>query len=317
MRVTDNATLRMVVASLQQQQEKIYNLQEQVSSGMKINSPSDDPVSAQQALDIKVLIAQNDQYSRNIESGKTWLEQMDSSLSSMNSTLVRVKELATQMSNGTYDAAARQNAANEIEQLKAQLISLGNTQIGGKYVFGGYVTDQPPFTTTDGVPTATDTAGHYTGTTDSIIIQIDQQSTIAINYDGGKLLRGGTPPGSSGTDVIGVPNDPNNLHGLNGLITALNNNDVSGITNAITDVTSSIQQIQAAQSEVGARENRLETASEKLTGTKDYLTKALSGKEDADYTQVLSDIAKQQTIYQATLQATSIFSKISLLDYMK
>jgi flagellar hook-associated protein 3 FlgL len=236
------------------------------------------------------------------------LSQMDSSLSDMNSVMVRVKELAIQMSNGTYDAGARENAVNEIEQLKAQFISLGNTQIGGKYVFGGFVTDQPPFVTTDGVPTATDMAGDYKGTDDSINIQIDQQSFITINYSGGKLLRGGTPPGSSGTDIIGVMDD---------LITALHNNDVSGITSAITSVTSSIEQIQAAQSEVGARANRLENATEILTGTKDYLTKALSNKQDADYTEVLSDIAKQQTIYQATLQATAIFSRISLLDYMK
>jgi flagellar hook-associated protein 3 FlgL len=298
----------MVVASLQQQQEKIYSLQQQVSSGLKINMPSDDPISAQQSLDMKVLIAANSQYSRNIETGNIWLSQMDSSLSDMNNVMVRVKELATQMANGTYDAGARQNAVNEIEQLKAQLISLGNTQIGGKYVFGGFVTDQPPFITADGVPTATDIAGDYKGTDDSINIQIDQQSFITINYSGGRLLRGGTPPGSSGTDIIGV---------MDGLITALNNNDVSGITSTITSVTSSIRQIQAAQSEVGARENRLDNASEVLAGTKDYLTKALSNKQDADYTEVLSDIAKQQTIYQATLQATAIFSRISLLDYMK
>jgi flagellar hook-associated protein 3 FlgL len=267
--------------------------------------PSDDPISAQQAMNMKVLLAANSQYSRNIETGNIWLSQMDSSLSDMNNVMVRVKELAIQMANGTYDASARENAVNEIEQLKAQLISLGNTQIGGKYVFGGFVTDQPPFITT---ATATNQVGDYIGTDDSINIQIDQQSFITINYSGGRLLRGGTPPGSGGTDIIGV---------MDGLITALNNNDVSGITSAITSVTSSIQQIQAAQSEVGARENRLENASEILTGTKDYLTKALSNKEDADYTEVLSDIAKQQTIYQATLQATAIFSRISLLDYMK
>ena len=308
MRVTDNATLRMVVASLQQQQEKIYNLQEQVSSGKKINAPSDDPVSAQQALDMKALIAANSQYSRNIETGNTWLAQMDSSLSDMNNVLVRVKELATQMANGTYDASARQNAANEIQQLKDQLISLGNTQIGGKYVFGGFVSDKPPFITTDGVPTATDKAGDYKGTEDQINIQIDQQSFIAINYSGSKLLRGGTPPGSSGTDIIGM---------MDGLITSLNNNDATSVSSAIGTISKSIEQIQAAQSEVGARENRLERSGEILTGTKAYLTEALSGKQDADYTQVLSDISKQQTIYQATLQATAMFSKISLLDYMK
>lgn len=307
MRVTDNATTRMVLATLQKQQEKVYTLQQQLSSGMRINAPSDDPASAQQALDMKVLIAANGQYSRNIDTGNTWLSQMDSSLSDMNNVMVRVRELATQMANGIYDAGARQNAANEIQGLKDQLISLGNTQIGGKYIFGGFVSDQPPFISTDGVPTPADLAGDYKGTDDAINVQIDQQSFMAINYSGGKLLRGGTPPGSSGTDIIGL---------MDGLITALNANDTDSVRGSITSINSSIQQLQAAQGEVGARENRLEKAGEILTGTRDYLTKALSEKQDVDFLQVLSDLTKQQTAYQATLEATAMFAKISLLDYM-
>lgn len=294
MRVTDNATTRMVLATLQQQQERVYNLQQQVSSGMRINAPSDDPVSAQQALDMKVLIAANGQYSRNISTGNTWLAQMDSALSDMHNVMVRARELATQMANGIYDAGARQNAANEIQGLKDQLISLGNTQIGGKYVFGGFVSDQPPFAAN----------GNFAGTDDPINIQIDQNSLIAINYSGGKLLRGT----GGGTDIIGVMDD---------LIAALNANDTSTVRSSIDRVDSSMQQIQAAQGDVGARENRLEKAGEILAGTRDYLTKALSEKQDADFTQVLSDLAKQQIAYQATLEATARFSKISLLDYMR
>ena len=300
MRVTDNATARMVLATLQQQQERVYTLQQQVSSGMRINAPSDDPVSAQQALDMKVLIAANDQYSRNIATGNTWLAQMDSSLSDMNNVMVRARELATQMANGIYDASARQSAANEIQGLKDQLISLGNTQIGGKYIYGGFVSDKPPF----------DANGNFNGTGDSINIQIDQQSFIAINYSGGKLLRGltGTPPVKTGTDIIDT---------LDQLKTDLQSNDTNNVRSSIVKINSSIQQIQAAQGDVGARENRLEKAGDILTGTRDYLTKALSGKQDADFTQVLSDLAKQQTAYQATLASTAMFSKISLLDYMR
>ncbi len=308
MRVTENMTMNLTLAMLQQQQEKINTLQQQVSSGLRINEPADDPVSAQQALDLKAVMAATDQYSRNIQTGTSWLSQMDSSMSNMNNVLVRAKELATQMANGTYDAADRQSAAIEVTQLRDQMISLGNTQIAGKYVFGGFVSDQPPFVTQDGVPTATDKAGDFKGTDDPINIQIGPASSVAINYSGGKLLRGGTPPGSSGPDVIGTLND---------LITALNNNDQQGITNSLPGLTNSLQQIQAAQGEVGARENRLEDSDKILTSSKDYLTKALSSKEDADYTQVLSDLAKQQTAYQATLAATAQFAKISLLDYMK
>lgn len=308
MRVTENMTMSMVIASLQRQQEMVNNLQQQVSSGLRINQPSDDPVSAQQVLDIKGFMAATDQYSRNIQTGTSWLSQMDSSMTEMNSVLIRVRELATQMSNGTYAASERQAAANEVLQLRDQMVALGNTQIAGKYIFGGFMSDQPPFVTADGVPNPGDRAGDFKGTDDPVEIQISQGSFIAINYSGGRLLRGGTPPGSSGTDVIGT---------LNGLLTALNNNDITGISNSISGLDGSLKQIQAAQGDVGARENRLQTAGNVLTSTKDYLTKNLSSKQDADYLQVLSDLSKEQTAYQATLAATVQFSKLSLLDYMK
>ncbi len=298
MRITENSTMKMVVAMLQQQQERVNTLSQQVSSGSRINQPSDDPVSAQQVLNLKGLMSATDQYSRNIQTGTTWLNQMDSTMGNMNNLLVRAKELATQMANASYSASDRQSAAVEVTQLRDQMISLGNTQIAGKYVFGGFVSDQPPF----------DATGNFNGTDDQVNIQVDQGSYIPINYSGGKLLRGGTPAGSSGTDVIGV---------LNNLITALNNNDVSGISSSITGLTSSLQQIQTAQGDVGARENRLQNADNILTSTKDYLTKAVSAKQDTDLTQVLSDLAKQQTAYQATLAASAKFSQLSLLDYMQ
>ena len=161
------------------------------------------------------------------------------------------------------------------------------------------MSDQPPFDTTTGV---------FNGTEDDVKIQIGQGSFIPINYSGGKLLRGGTPPGSSGTDIIGT---------LGGLVTALNNNDLAGISGSISGLDSSLKQVQQAQGDVGARENRLQTAGNVLTGTKDYLTKNLSSKQDADSLQVLSDLSKEQIAYQATLAANAQFAKMSLLDYMK
>lgn len=298
MRVTENSTMRMVVAMLDQQQEKVNTLQQQVSSGLRINQPSDDPVSAQQVLNLQGIMSATDQYSRNIQTGTTWLNQMDSSMTNMNNVLTNAKQLAIQMANGSYGASDRQNAAVEVTQLRDQMISLGNTQIAGKYVFGGFVSDQPPF----------DASGAFKGTDDQVNIQIDQGSYIPINYSGGKLLRGGTPPGSSGADAIGV---------LNNLITALNNNDVAGVGSSISGLDSSLDQIQAAQGDVGARENRLQNADNILTSTKDYLTKAVSAKQDADLTQVLSSLATQQTAFQATLAASAKFSQLSLLDYMQ
>jgi flagellar hook-associated protein 3 FlgL len=297
MRITENMTSAMVQSMLNQQQENINNLEQQASSGLRINEPSDDPASAQQVLNLQGLLAAANQYSTNIQTGTTWLSQTDSTMATMNNVLTSAKELATQMANSTYGASDRQNAAAQATQLRDEMISLGNNQAAGQYIFGGYAGSQPPF--------AAD--GTFSGTDDQVNIEVDQGSYVSINYPGGTLLRGGIPPGSSGTDVIGV---------LNNLITALTNNDVSGVSSTISGLDSSMSQLQAAQVDVGARENRLQNDANTLTSTQDYLTQAVSAKQDADYTQVLSDLSTQQTVYQATLAVSAKFSQLSLLDYM-
>ena len=294
MRITENMTSAMVQSMLNQQQENINNLEQQASSGLRINEPSDDPASAQQVLNLQGLLAAANQYSTNIQTGTTWLSQTDSTMATMNNVLTSAKELATQMANSTYGASDRQNAAAQATQLRDEMVSLGNTQVAGQYIFGGYAGSQPPF--------AAD--GTFSGTDDQINIEVDQGSYVSINYPGGTLLQGG----SSGTGAIGV---------LNSLIKALTNNDVSGVSSTISGLDSSMSQLQAAQVDVGARENRLQNDANTLTSTQDYLTQAVSAKQDADYTQVLSDLSTQQTVYQATLAVSAKFSQLSLLDYMQ
>lgn len=298
MRITENMTSAMVTSMLNQEQASMNTLTQQASSGLQINSPSDNPSGAQQVLNLQGLLAASNQYSTNIQTGTSWLGQVDSTMSSMNNVLTSAKELATQMSNSTYSASDRQSAASQATQLLNQMISLGNTQVDGNYVFGGFDNSQPPF----------DTSGNFNGTNDSVNVEVDKGSYVSINYPGGTLLRGGTPPGSSGTDIIGT---------LNNFITALNNNDASGISTAISGLSSSLSQLQAAQADVGSREDNLQNDANTLTSTQEYLTKAVSAKQDADYTQVLSDLSTQQTVYQATLAAAAKISQISLLDYMQ
>jgi flagellar hook-associated protein 3 FlgL len=288
----------MVQSMLNQQQENINTLEQQASSGLRISEPSDDPAGTQQVLNLQGLLAASNQYSTNIQTGTTWLGQVDSTMSSMNNVLTSAQELATQMSNGTYSASDRQSAASQATQLLNQLISLGNTQVDGSYVFGGFDNSQPPF----------DASGNFNGTNDSVNVEVAQGSYVSINYPGGTLLRGGTPPASSGTDIIGT---------LNNFITALNNNDVSGISTAISGLKSAQSQLQAAQADVGYREDSLQNYANTLTSTQEYLTQAVSAKQDANYTQVLSDLSTQQTVFQATLASAAKISQLSLLDYMQ
>jgi len=299
MRITEGTIASTILNNLQLGQARLEKLQQQASSGLKLSTPGDDPISAQQVLQLKGMVQDSEQYARNITTGNAWLEQSDGAMADMGNVIVRAREIAVQLANGTYSAQDRSNAAVEVNQLKNELIQLGNSQVAGKYIFGGFASDKPPFDTTSGA---------FIGTDDMVSMEVDRGAYVAINYPGGRLLNGGTPPGSSGTDILGV---------LDKLATALSTNDVSGIQGALPVLQDAQNQILVARGDVGARMNRVQVASDKLDSMKLSLTKVISSKQDADYLQVMSDLTSQQNAFQAALAASAKTSQLSLLDYLK
>ncbi|AJY69287.1 flagellar hook protein FlgL [Geobacter sulfurreducens] len=297
MRVTQNTTANLVLNSLQTIRRRTEELEQQAATGVKISAPGDDPVTAQQILHMKSLMAAGDQYSRNISNGISWLSMTEAAMDEMGNVLTRAKELTVQMANATSDAKARESGMNEIVQLRNQLIQLGNTQLNGRYVFGGFKNDTPPF----------DSTGAFNGTDDSITIEIDRGAFVPINYSGGELLRGGTPPGSTGTDIIGV---------FDNLITALGANDQTAVQAELPNLEDALSQVLSNRTDLGARMNRLEGQKNVIEEMKFSLTKVLSDKQDVDFMQVISDLTKQQTAFEAAIAASGKISQISLLDYL-
>lgn len=202
MRVTENTTMSIVFNNLQVIRQRQELLEQQASTGMKITAPGDDPIGTQQVLGIKNRLAAAEQYTRNIDVGSTWINQMDSAMNEIENTVVRVKEIAMAMANGTYTAAARTNTVSELKELKTQIVQLGNSEIGGKYIFGGHVNNSPPFDLTlvsnpllPGPPPVDDPrngtpTGTFLGTDDLIRMEVEQGAYIPLNFSGGKLLRG-------------------------------------------------------------------------------------------------------------------------------
>lgn len=298
MRVTQNTTANLVLNNLQVIRERQEQLQQQSSTGVKISAPGDDPVNTQQILHLKSLTAAGEQYARNITNGTSLLTMADSAMAGMGDVLSRAKELAVAMSNDTNNANSRTAAVNELQQLKNQIITLGNTQLNGKYIFGGFKNDTPPF----------DAAGNFTGTNDDINIEIERGTFLPVNYAGDKLVNGGTPAGSSGTDIIKI---------FDNLVTALNAGSTSAVQAELPNLDSAMSQVLAARSDVGARMNRLDGSSQVNDNTKLSLTKILSNIQDVDYMQVISDLSKQQTAYQAAIAASAKISQVTLLDYLR
>ncbi len=293
MRVTEGTMANMSLINLQQIRERLDTLQQQVSTQRKVSNPGDDPLAAQQILDLQGLLSDGDQFTKNISTGGAFLSTEESALASMGDSLVRVKEIGVQMANSTYSADQRSSAMLEVQQLREQLISLGNTQIGGRYVFSGSKNDVAPF----------DLNGSYGGNDTDISININKSNSVVINYSGGRLLRGT----GGGTDVIAT---------LDTLISSLGSNDLSGIKGTLSDLDKSMTQVLSARTDIGARMSRLDSVKNFIDETQLNLQKVLSGKQDVDFTKAVSELTRQQTAFEAALAATAKVSKMSLLDYL-
>jgi flagellar hook-associated protein 3 FlgL len=110
-----------------------------------------------------------------------------------------------------------------------------------------------------------------------------------------------------GTDVLGA---------LQGMITALEGNDVDGVRSSLSTLDSSMTQVLSARTEIGARMKRIDSAQNSIDDMQLYLQKALSDKQDVDFTKAVSDLTRQQTAFEAALAATAKVSRMSLMDYL-
>ena len=144
-RVTQNTFLGNIRTQLARGGRRLLTSQEQVASGRQINHPSDDPSGAFRVLGLKAVQARNDQYERNLSSVTSRLNVSENVFGQSQEVLFRSLELAIQAANGSLDSSQRQVIATEVTQQLDEVKRLANSELGGRYLFGGYRTDQPPF----------------------------------------------------------------------------------------------------------------------------------------------------------------------------
>ncbi len=122
---------------------------EVVSTQKKINSVADDPIGLSQVLGLRMSVANLDQLDKNVETGKTWLNTTESALHSISDQIVQAKLLANKMANASMSSSERADAVETVRGIIDQIVSLGNTQVNGNYIFSGTKTDTRTFTYDD------------------------------------------------------------------------------------------------------------------------------------------------------------------------
>ncbi len=166
--------------------------QAQLSSGLRVNSPADDPVAAVHILQINQALAQSTQYGKNADAANARLSNSDQTLSNVTDLLQRVRDLAVQANSGSNDASSRAAIATELDQDVEQLMSLANTRdANGEYLFSGLTTQTQPFSR------AASGAVVYSGDQGTRLIQVGQTQKISDGDNGFQVFQ--NIPAGNGT----------------------------------------------------------------------------------------------------------------------
>lgn len=302
MRVTNSSITSMTLANLQASLQRGATLQQQLSSGKRINTASDDPSGTVDALSLQGEIDRNNQYSRNASDGDAWLSTLDTTMSSVNSLLGRARDLVVQASStGTSDAASNQAVATEMTQLRSELVSLANTQYNGRPVFGGTTAGSAAFA----VGTTATVGGQpdisYVGDSGSVQRRISDGTTVRVDSSGTATF------GSGSSSVFNV---------LATVIDHLQNNP-SALPSDLDAIDAAAGAVRTAQTDVGVRQQRIEDGSTQVTNRVQDLTTRLTDVEDIDMPSTIVALQSQQVAYQAALGATAKVVQPSLLDFLQ
>ncbi|MHC4885372.1 MAG: flagellar hook-associated protein FlgL [Planctomycetota bacterium] len=154
---------------------RVMKLQNQMGTGRRVVKPSDDPLAANEGIRIQTMLTQIEQYQRNLNVGDSFLGLSDSALQGLNDAVSSAKSLTVGMANEATTSGARQASVMEIDALRRELLLLGNREVGGRYIFGGTETTEPPFQMIDSEYVL------YTGNEEKIEVQVGKSQFESIN----------------------------------------------------------------------------------------------------------------------------------------
>jgi flagellar hook-associated protein 3 FlgL len=291
-RITNRMLGQNVIRNINRNLEIMSRTQEQMASGKRVNRPSDDPIVVARVLAFKTAIAANEQYKKNMEDARGWLDASERALDMATSTLQRARELAVYGANGTMPEESMKALAEEVDQLIGEMVQIANTSYGGRFLFGGSVTTEAPF----------DSAGSYKGNTDALEWEVAPQVVLTVNENGAAVFK------QNGNDVFQL------LADLRDYLKANDNNAVSDTLDRFDRAIDHILDIRAV---LGAKSNRLEMATARLDDTQINLTKTMSKLADIDLAETVMNYKNQENVYLASLATGAMVLQPSLIDYLR
>jgi flagellar hook-associated protein 3 FlgL len=301
-RVTNQMTASMMLSGIESDLSKLDSTQQELSTGLTINEPSDNPSGTSLVLALNTTQSNLTSYTNNVSDATGWSTAATSALSDMTNATQRVQELVEEAANGTQNQADMSASADEVNQLIDEIKSDANTQYNGQYVFSGSATTTQPYQSG-----SDDT---YAGNTGSVTRQIGPGTSIPVNVNLSSVLGNGqTTQGQPAGDGL-------LLNTLRNISDDMQSGNSSALNGDLTDLSNNLNSLTALSTSMGATTDRLQMASSRLTSLQNSTTDTLSNTEDADMAATETQFSSEQAAFQAALQGGADIVQESLMNFL-
>lgn len=301
MRISTTYIQQQSVDAMLRQQTELAKTQQQVSTGQRILSPSDDPIAAVRVLGIERDLNLIEQYQSNAEMAEDKLRITDGVLTSAANILQRIRELAVQGLNDSNDASARTAIAEEMTQLKKSLLNIANTtDANGEYLFSGYQSNTQAFDSTTYA---------YNGDSGQRNIRVGSGFLVEITQPGDEIFVSTNINGT--TQAI--------FQTIDDFTTALNNNDLSTAPNNgdfLANMDKALDLVNGARTNTGNRLNAIDQQRAINEASVISLETNRSRLEDLDYAEAITRLNQQSVGLQAAQQAYVKVQGLSLFNFI-
>jgi flagellar hook-associated protein 3 FlgL len=293
------------LADLNRTEAQINQAQSEVTSGYRVQTPSDDPAALSEILQYEADLNQNRQIQSNLSVAGSELSSADSALQTAIQAVESATSIATQGASTSASASDRANLATEVLGVLQTLVSVSQTQVNGRYIFSGDQPSSPMYelnSSGDGV------TQQFSASSTRVIVDTNG-SSIPIAETAQQIF---DPQNSDGTPATG-----NVFAAVTGLLTALQNNDQAGSAQAVTDLQSAETYLNQQLAFYGGAEDRVTAATNLATQSQTQITSELSNLRDADIPTAAEQLTQAQLDEQAALSVEAqVQQQKNLFSYL-
>lgn len=312
-RVTNAYIADQVVSDVNKNLKLLQEIQLKISTGLKINRPSDDPVGVIQTLKLRGSLANADQHQINSSDGRARLNATINALTNVEDLLLEIQGIATSYINTSY-SISRVIIVNELNGLMDELLLNANAKYLGKYLFGGHESLEAPYNTT------LDASGNVISVTrnrmvvageevrgidDPIYHTVDEGVDIQINVSGSLPF---------------MPNGEGNTYDIFTTLINLRENirsgDLNSVRNDLAELQDEFDRIVSITTVLGEKLNHLLSIKDNVEEYSTLKLENLSEILDVDYVKAITDLNYQQFILESSMQVGARIIPPSLLDFI-